>query len=58
MPGNGGMWTRAQQSEASHLLFRPLQVMDVTCFWPGDMTFVKEEGVCVCACCRAHTEMW
>lgn len=29
MPGNGGMWTRAQQIEASHLLLRPLQVIDV-----------------------------
>ena len=30
MPGNGGMWTRVQQIEASHVLLRPLQVMDVS----------------------------
>ena len=29
VPGNGGMWTRAQQSEVSRLLLRPLQVTDV-----------------------------
>ena len=54
MPGNGGMWTRAQQSEASHLLLRPLPVMDVTYFWPQDMTFVKQEGVCVCMLLSSH----